>query len=167
MSPSNKSISNPIDSLLPFIASAITEWKLKNTEQRIKETVTSQLDKEAKQIVLKLLGFDSNYSSYKLDHCNGRAGNSTAGDFIRNAQAAAIKDWLTTVAMPSLTPEDEKNLRASMQQEYASHFRRHALQLAKEKAQADAKVLIEQISQSMQVDNYAKLLAMIEGEPAQ
>lgn len=155
--------SNPIDSLLPLIASAIAEWKAKNNEHLIKEKVTTQLDKEAKQIMLKLLGFKDEYGGYQLDYCNGRAGESSAGDFLRRTQADAIKTWLSTVAMPSLSPKEEGVLRGSMQKEYFYRFKAQALQSAKQQAEADAKELIQQISKSMQADNYAKLLQLIEG----
>ena len=113
--------------------------------------------------MLKLLGFEEGYGKYQLDHCNGRSGESSAGDFLRRTQADAIKNWLSNVAMPSLSPEEEKMLRESMQREYSSRFRTQALQSAKQQAEADAKELIQQISKSMQADNYAKLLHLIEG----
>tara|TARA_B100001559_G_scaffold166459_1_gene139498 strand:- start:7678 stop:8169 length:492 start_codon:yes stop_codon:yes gene_type:complete len=152
---------NPIDSMLPIIVEAVQSWRGKNMASSLTQQVHSTLDKEAKQIVLKLLGFDTNYSSYMLDHCNGRSGNSTAGDYIAGVQKEAVRNWLASVPMPELTDEERTTLSASMRQEYISKFRREVLQQANNKAIADAKELVNKISESLTIDSYVKLRDLI------
>jgi hypothetical protein len=82
---------NPVDSLLTSIACAVEEWKAKNTKEVIKTTVTELLDKESKQLTLKLLGFEDRWGKWEVDHCNGRGGESAAGDYLRIAQKTAIQ----------------------------------------------------------------------------
>ncbi|MPS58852.1 MAG: hypothetical protein E2594_17040 [Pseudomonas sp.] len=152
---------NPIDSMLPIIVEAVQSWRGENMASSLTQQVHSTLDKEAKQIVLKLLGFDKDYSGYKLDHCNGRSGNSTAGDYIAKVQSDAVRDWLASVAMPELTDEERETIKASVRREYVSRFRRELLQLSSAKAVADAKGLVNKISESLTIDSYIKLRDLI------
>ena len=157
---------NALDEILPAISSAVADWRNTNTDTMIKKTVKDQLDKHSKIVVLKLLGFDSSYpnDTYTLDHCNGRAGDSTAGDFIRVTQADAIKEWLSTVAMPEMDPIFENALKQEVQNTYKVALLKQVRNLAENQAGIDAKRLIDSISKSNDIDNYVKTLQLIAGQ---
>ena len=152
---------NPLDSLLPYIASAIQEWKQKNTEESIKDTVTGLLNKESKQMVLKLLGFTEHWGKWEVDSCNGRSGESAAGDFLRKSQQSAIEDFLKTVPMPVLTKREEAEILKSVKQDYVYQLQRSVRDLVQTKADDDAKELVAELVGSKQLDNYLKVMQLI------
>lgn len=152
---------NPVDELLPMLVQALETWKAKNTPALMTSQIHSRLDKARDQIVLKLLGFDNSYGGWHLDHCNGRAGNSTAGDYLAQTQAAIVKEWLSTVAMPELSQEDRDKIRNSMQDTYLKYFRDGLRNAMIAKANADIAVVMEAFSKSDAADKYLKVLGLI------
>lgn len=161
-------VPNPVDELIPVIANAIEEWKQKNTATEITKKVATHLDKSAEEILLKLLGFNKNWGSqWELDHCNGRAGNSTAGDFLKEIQGVAIKEWLQQVKLPEMPAALQKNLQAEMKHQYAKTLRYALENLVDRKVSQDAEALLKSITSSNQIDNYIKTLELINPETKQ
>lgn len=152
---------NPLDELLPFIASAIQEWKNQHTEESIKATVTDLLNKESKQLVLKLLGFSDHWGKWEVDYCNGRGGNSAAGDFLRKTQQEAIEAFLATVTMPALDKKLKGDLTKSISNDYQLALQRSLRERVHTKADQDAKDIIEELTGSKQIDNYLKIMQLI------
>lgn len=85
-------------SMKELIDTTIQEWEKKTLATLKKETIT-KLEKHKDEILLKLLGFDTEYGTrgFKLDHCNGRAGNSPIGIEIKQMHQEAIDTWLKKV----------------------------------------------------------------------
>ena len=159
---------NPIDELLPFIHHAVETWRTNNTGEKIAQRVTTELDAQAKSVMLKLLGFEaSNWSndSWTIDNCNGRASTTAVGKFIAEHQTAAIQEWLTTVAMPSLSPKELTAIKKSTDQAYKQQLIYAIQQEVSRVATRDAKLLVEGVSQSTQIDSYLKTMKLIGAEP--
>jgi hypothetical protein len=168
MSEVNKAvIENPLDELLGHIAVAIEKWKAENTPEKIEAVINRKLDGHADTIILKLLGFDNKWASgtWELDHCNGRAGNSSAGDFIKEHSGEAIKRWLETVAMPSPSPKVTEQLKKSCRDAYQRAFEQRLGESIRMKAQRDADALLAKVTDPTQFDNYLKTLALLEAKP--
>lgn len=159
---SQHTIEKPVDSILPHIAAAVAEWKATNTEEKIKETVISLLNKESKQLVLKLLGFNESWGKWEVDHCNGRGGQSAAGDYLTKVQQEAIQEWLKGAVMPTLDKATKASMQKSAQQEYTYNLNRLVREYAVSQAELDAKAVIKQLVASDQVGNYLKVMALIE-----
>lgn len=154
--------SKPIDSILPFIAAGVADWKATHTEEHVKKSVTDLLDKEKKTIVLKLLGFNDSWGKWEIDHCNGRNGNSAAGDFLHTVQKEAIQAWMTSNLLPTLDKKTQDALQKSAQAEYASTLNQAVRRMAVAQANKDAEVLIKQLVASNQLDNYIKAMNLID-----
>lgn len=154
-------LNNPVDDLLPEIAAAVEKWRGTNTPQKLRDDIFRRLDKERDVIVLKLLGFDSSYGGFQLDHCNGRGGNSTAGDFLKAAQSEAIKEWLSRTTLPVLTDERRESILRSCSQHYESLFREGLKKAIAEKAKADIDAVMVEITKSNNIDKYLKVLGLI------
>lgn len=153
---------SPLDEILPTLYQAAEEWKSKNPPEKIKKDVTTFLNKNREEIVLKLLGFDLRYGSkFALDHCNGRSGNSTAGDFLTSAVATGIDDWLRTVCMPELSEKDRISIQKSMQDEYTARFKRSLLDRVALKATNDAKELADSLFSSKELAGLVRLNTLI------
>ena len=164
--PKIPAIKNPVDGLLQHISKAVMDWESVNTPEEIKERTHSLLNKNCDEIVLKLLGFDTRYGQgFQLDHCNGRSGNSIAGDYIRNLQGEAIKDWLGKVKMPTMSVALKKSFESSMREAYTQELRRHVYTLVQQKAEEDAEELLKQLTCTETQDNYIKALNLIKQTP--
>lgn len=159
---SKPTIEKPVDSILPYIAAAVAEWKVENSPEIVRQRVLESLNKQGEALTLKLLGFNTNWSGkWEVDHCNGRGDESAVGDYFKKCQSAAIKEWLETMPMPSLTPAEKKALQKDWRYEYKQSLERAIRDGIQEQASADAAVLIKQMSQSGQIDNYLKTMALL------
>ena len=85
---------NPINDLLPTVLKSIDKWKEKNSEEALTQRVHKLLDDNAETIVLKLLGFDNRWNKWELDHCNGRKGESAAGDYLKQDYERFLSEYL-------------------------------------------------------------------------
>lgn len=119
---------------------AATEWASER-QKNVRQEVHRLLDKNQEQIVLKLLGFDNHWGGrWELDHCNGRAGESAAGDWLREKAGAAVKEWLEkqTGRMPSIPPQTVKNLK----ERYREYFLREVEERLRTRARRDAEAFV-------------------------
>lgn len=122
---------------------AAQEW-IKKTEPHIERHVHELLNAHVQEVVSKLLGFDNSYGEpWKLDHCNGRAGESAAGDWLRKRVGQAVYDWLDQQAqkLPSLPDKTAKSLR----EQYSRSLENETHRLLHQKAMADAQAEIERV----------------------
>lgn len=98
---------------------AVQEYMAENTKEKIQEEVKKALDDSKQQILRLLLGFKQDSwgkKVWELDHCNGRSGNSIAGDYLKSSLKPAIDDWLSQADLKSVTMTD--NMKKTLQREY-------------------------------------------------
>lgn len=139
---------NPLDSRIPIIAQAVEEWKLNNTEEALANKTKRLLDTHSEQVVMKLLGFEKDSwkeNVWNLDHCNGRSGNSPAGEFLKQSQAETIKEWLAKIKLPELSQSKLKSIQADFLHEYTCRYTRALRELAHSKANEDAEAFFESL----------------------
>lgn len=153
---------NPLDSVLPYVLQAVLEWKADYTEEKIKQRVKEQLDENVEQMVLKLLGFDTRYDKWDIDHCNGRSGESAIGDYMRQVKSAAIKEFfdeltLGMVITPAIKAELIKEVRTAYAWELSTAAREYAGNLARKNAGA----IVEKIMCSTETPKVLKLMEVI------
>lgn len=115
----------------------------------IERRVRDELDKRADAVVVQLLGFDWDSgirSAWKLDHCNGRAGNSAAGDWLRKRAANEIRAWLDDQAgsLPALDDDSVASLRG----EYTRVLKYELGKALRKRAEADAAAMVDEIVKS-------------------
>lgn len=150
--------------LITVIDTAIDKWMQDNSPEKISKEVKSKLDKYKDEITLKLLGFDKSYGekAWKLDHCNGRAGNSAAGDYLRATQAVAIEEWLSTLTLPVLTPSQEESLLRDSQNNYYTAMRKAVLSKLTKKVEEDSTALINSMLPTLDVESFLKAKNLIQ-----
>ena len=155
-------LENPLDALIPSIAVAVEEWKITNTEEKIKSNVTNQLNKASDEITMKLLGFNNGWDGkWELDHCNGRSGESAAGDFIRKVQSEAIKEWLSSICMPKLSSVLKAKLKKEMQSEYNGYITRMVRSKIRDIADAHLTELVNSVVSTSKLDAYLQASKLI------
>ena len=154
---------NPINDLLPTVLKSIDKWKEKNSEEALTQRVHKLLDDNAETIVLKLLGFDNRWNKWELDHCNGRSGESAAGNYLKQVKQEAIQDWLKKVKLPELNKTLSSALQKSLKQDYERFLSEYLYKYAREEADKTAKELIQTLFTQSKVDGMIKLQQLIQG----
>ena len=152
---------NPVDGVLEAIALAVAQWKEENTEETIKKKVIDLLNKNSEEITLKLLGFNNRHGQWALDHCNGRSGNSAAGDYLTTIQQTAIQEWMQTVTMPKLSNAMKDKLSKDMRHDYEHTLHKVIREAVFRQAEVDAQALISKLTVSNQAENYLKVVKLL------
>lgn len=159
---SEKVIPNPSNKLLKHVIEGIDDWVATNPPEKIKADVFKRLDKSREEIVLKLLGFEKDYNGgWKIDHCNGRSGNSIAGEYLKTHQTAIVNEWLAQAKMPEMTKTLEKSLTSGAVDEYQYEFRKRFREAVAAKAKQDAEELFSQISEDSTLEKYFKTIKLL------
>lgn len=151
----------PLDEVLPFITQAVADWKTKNSKEVIAKQVTNQLDKSSAEITMKLLGFDERWGKWDVDHCNGRSGESAAGDYLRKAQQTAVQKWLETVQLPEIPPKLKAAAVAEYKNDYQKALQLALYRLAMKQAEEDAQFLIGKLTTSDRLEDYLKTMKLL------
>jgi len=154
-----------MEEVLPVINAAVEAWRAKNTNETITARINKLLDDHSNTITMKLMGFNSSWGQdWSLDHCNGRAGESAAGDFIKQTQNAAIKAWLTEAMqnMPPMTTQVKNRFHRDAQTEYNEILRKAAYTYASEKADKDMTAMFASLASSSLFDKYIKTKKLLE-----
>ena len=148
------------------IQAAYMKWLAKNTPETIQNNCLNILDKSKDDILRALLGFDKDSwgrQEWKVDHCNGRAGESAAGDYLRRHQQAVIDKWLAQVDMPEMTTSMKKSMEKEALDLFVRTFRRtleaKVAKYAEDQASTFFNTIIE--SQKTQVNAQMKALELL------
>lgn len=138
----NAELQKRIDAAKVRADKAAAQW-LKDNEDKIEKQISSMLDRRLEEVVAKLLGFNNSWGRWEVDNCNGRDGNSAAGDWLREKAANAVKEWLTAQAgdLPKLPAAAIKSLR----KEYLEHFEQFAMDFLQHEAERNARELVERM----------------------
>lgn len=128
------------------------EWaawcETEGTESAIVTRIRSRLDRNVEATVAQLLGFRNRgwagRDEWEVDNCNGRAGNSIVGDYIRKKVGVAVEAWVDSFAgaLPTLPRETIAALRKEYVDAYRNALRRRLGELASERAEEKAREMI-------------------------
>lgn len=118
---------------------AVEEWRAKNPPEVIEKRVFEMLDNSLNTIVPKLLGFNTHYRGsegirWEIDSCNGRAGDSAAGDYLRACARDSIKAWFDNIDMKKVDI-NLKELADSLYNQQRSRLQYESERLIKERMQ--------------------------------
>ena len=151
-----------VDSLLPVISQAVADWKAKNTPEDIKVRVTERLNTNTDEVIFKLLGFNNRWDKWELDHCNGRSGESAAGQYLRKVQSEAIREWLESVKIPPM-PD---SLKKKYQTEFNSRYNARVMQLiqraAEDQANRDVNDLLTEFTNFNQLSHHLQMMKLLD-----
>ena len=136
---------SPVDKVLNDIAKAMEIWAV---EQRatIGQKVTQRLDKHRDDILMTLMGFEKDSwasNVWKIDHCNGRAGESAISDFLKTSQAAVVEEWMSQIKLPTMTAAFKARMTEQLQAEYEREIGNKVWQIAKNRANEDLEALLK------------------------
>jgi len=140
-----------MDQLTEELSVAILKAREKWIEENLKSPqdlaakVSDHLDRQVNTILGQLLGFDSRYGNWEVDHCNGRGGESLVGNFIKEIAGKEAAGWLLDkmVPLPELTKPQIKALRNDFSKRYEEKVRDELRGLIEKKAKEDAQRIFE------------------------
>lgn len=91
-------------------------------EEFIEKRVHDIIGNNVNEIILKLLGFDRRWhnTGYEIDHCNGRAGESFIGDYIKKTCQDKLKEWTDKIDLVSI--ELPKSALDSLRKEFIQRY---------------------------------------------
>lgn len=147
--------------LLPFIAAAVDEWQKKNPPEVIKQRVFDRLDGMQEEIAMKLLGFNQSWGKWEVDHCNGRSGNSAAGDYLRNVQREAVQEWLKQLKFPTMSATHKKQIESSISDEYKNRMSSAMRRKAEEQANEDLNRVFAELSETSLINKYLSTIELL------
>lgn len=122
------------------------------SKKQVEAWVFDKMNKGATEIMLKLLGFDKDYhGSWKIDHCNGRSGNSVIGDFMASSCRMAVEKWAKDAMknLPTVTTEDILRIHG----EYKQELLRAVKQKMAAAAQKKAEEILAEVSKALSLDD--------------
>lgn len=159
-------IKKPLDQVIGYVMEAVDNWKVKNTPEVLHAKVTRLLDKNAEEITLKLLGFNTNWKEWNLDHCNGRSGNSAIGDYLRNAKAIAIKDFFDSMDINSIvTPAMKARLTKVVQKEFEHQLGNAVANTVAQHTATYVNKVVSDITASDDIESVIKTIKLIGTTP--
>lgn len=153
---------NPINDLLDTVLKAINEWKSKNTEEVLTQRVHDLLDKNAREVVLKLLGFNESRGKWEVDHCNGRAGESAVGDYLKRVKQAAIDSWLAEAELPKMDKTISTVMRKDLKHDYDRYLEQYLYEYAQDQASETAKEIIKSVFSTTKADAVLKVAELLQ-----
>jgi hypothetical protein len=123
----------------------------KNLEKYIKHLVENKKD----ELAAKYLGFDNKWGRWELDHCNGRAGESAAGDLFKRELKRHSEDIVKKLAgeLPSLPEGAIKAFKA----EFLQELKRSVSDLVAEAARSKARELVKAMLNDVITENDIKV----------
>jgi len=135
-----------LESLVPIINESVNEWLQNQKPEQIRKEIFDTLDQAKNTIAPKLLGFSKGSwnNRWEIDHCNGRAGESVLGDYLKKHQAEGIKAFLDQLNFAEVKPLTKTEIEG-IRKEYRSHLLSYVSESIREKARADADRLASQV----------------------
>ena len=136
-----------LQSLVPIINEAIHEWLEKQNPEAIRKKVFDTLEAAKDEVAPKLMGFNKGSfgRGWEIDHCNGRAGESTIGDYMRKHQQEGIQQFIDQLNLVSLRPFSKKEIE-DMRKEYRQRVINKTREAVRDRAESDAIRLVNSFS---------------------
>lgn len=114
---------------------AFENANVKFDPESLTKEIIAQLNKERREIVVKLLGFSDRWGNLEVDHCNGRDRESIVGKYLREQAQVAVQTWMDEHLLVALEKHikgkfsDPKLISASVKafDEYFTHALRDSL----------------------------------------
>ena len=120
------------------------------TRYSIKTEVEKRFAKQLDAALMKVIGFDTRSSDmhWALDHCNGRAGQSQVGEWLKENCTKAIGEYLAASVekLPKLTKAEATRMRTEYHSMYLRRLRDALEKLARSRAEADAEAMFKAIA---------------------
>lgn len=156
-------LSSPVDGLLDDIAKAMEAWAV-DQRANIGRNVKRRLDEHRDKVLMQLLGFEKDSwagDQWKIDHCNGRSGNSPIGDFLKTQQEATIQEWLSQIPLPTMTPAMKTSFSKELRDEYKRQISYQLRECATAQAERDLAELMQEVLSPTLLEKMKRTHALI------
>lgn len=140
-----------------LIEEAIVAWFNKNaSKEEVFRYVTKKLDEARDHLIMSLMGFERRSGGitqpryWSVDHCNGRAGESAAGDFLKASVEHGTRAWLSEQA--GNLPELNKETVDGLKREYLNRLHRDLQSKLRDLAKKKAESALEEVATDLLVE---------------
>lgn len=165
MSTQEPVLTSPVDNVIDQISVAMHQWSEEQVET-IGTKVRQRLDQHRDEVLMKLMGFDKDYAGrWQIDHCNGRGGNSNISDFLKTTQEANVKEWLSQIKLPVMSPSFKRDIEKQLQSMYQHEIQNMIYAMAKARANRDLEELLTTILPATLVDRHLQMQELINVTP--
>ena len=103
------------------------DYLRENPPEEIKKKMYKEIKASEQEILRKVLGFDTDSwgnKIWKLDHCNGRSGNSFIGSILEQIAREAVNKWITDKMELVLTKNMEKDMEKYIENKVGHYLKR-------------------------------------------
>lgn len=154
------------ETMFHVMTDAINDWIAANPPENLAKEVTEWLNRNKKDITCHLLGFDRSWGEWRVDHCNGRAGESAVGDYLRMTASKSIKDWFDSMPLPKIEGDVAKAFEKEALEVYRREYNTQLRELVTKQAKEDAENVMRKVGEDMStiIENHMKITALIEGK---
>ena len=162
MSTTEQTVTSPLDKVIAEISTAMHAWSIEQAKT-IADKVHKRLDQHRDEVLMKLMGFNKGSfdRGWEIDHCNGRNGNSVISDFLKESQAAAVKEWLSQIELPTMSSAFKTRIQKEMKQRYESQITQLTYEMARTKAQKDIEEFMATVFPATLVDKHLQMQALL------
>lgn len=145
--PEPMTMQEALQSLVPIINGAIHEWLEKQNPKAIRKKVFDTLEAAKDEVAPKLMGFNKGSfgRGWEIDHCNGRSGESSIGDYMRKHQQEGIQQFIDQLNLVSLHPFTKAEIEA-IRKEYRQRVINKTKEAVRARAESDAIRLVNSLS---------------------
>lgn len=107
--------------------------------EELSNHINAMLTKERREIILKLIGFDSRYGGLEVDRTNRRDETSIVGMYLRKEAKPIIQKWLEDEIKPVLEAKARAKLadakvKTAIEKTFSSYFEDYLRQYVREAA---------------------------------
>lgn len=152
MSKPNDNKEYVIDDVYRMVTEVIQKWIKQKclAHADFEKYIIRLLDRNMEEIICKLLGFNIRYGeTWKLDHCNGRAGESAAGQYLRSKAQSVINKWLDAqvgnVEEIVFDEQTVESLKSEIRGMFKSEVRKRIEYIVQQRAETFSKNMIDRI----------------------
>jgi len=153
---------SPVDKVIASIAVAMHDWADQQQENLVND-IHKRLNEQRDAVLMKLMGFikPSWGGTWEIDHCNGRNGQSVVGDFYKDLQHEAIKEWLKEIPLPTMSPAFKEAIAKDLQSTYEREVRSNVFKMARQYADESLNDVITEVLTPKRLEMYMKAQALI------
>jgi hypothetical protein len=142
---------------------AVEGWLEENPPDKLAAETRKILDRDSREVLRKLMGFDKRYSGWQVDHCNGRGGASPIGERLKELRADVLEEWITTVEFPPLTEKMKKSMIETYTSVYLNQFNARIKDTALRAANDAADTVLAELDALPQLASEQALRILLQG----
>lgn len=145
-----------------IIIAAIAEWQEANPPEKLRQEIFDELKKNQKVLVMKMLGFKQDWGNkWEMDTNNK---DSLVFQYMKEQAIAGAKEWISQLSMPTVSETFKKEYEKEARRNLENVLRSELYEMIKVAAQEIVAEVKHQLINTIAVDDYKKMMAVLENK---